>query len=100
MLPPPNPMSFASNGSNANLFGLSSMGNGMGSSAGSVPSTPLSAALGPAALATLPNKDIGSGGGSIGGSMRQINFFERADRLAATMSKRQPEVLYGGKKLA
>lgn len=40
---------------------------------GSVPSTPLSAALGPAARATVPSK-----------SHSRINFFERADKFVAT----------------
>jgi hypothetical protein len=73
---------------------VSSGANGSNGGLSSVPSTPLSAALGPAALATLPNKDMGGQSSSRAGG---INFFERADRLAATMTKRgQPEMqLYG-----
>jgi hypothetical protein len=60
------------------------------SNMGSIPSTPLSAALGPAALATVPNKGAQS--------RSAINFFERADRFAASqqLSHRGPEGLYGG----
>jgi hypothetical protein len=54
----------------------------------SVPSTPLSAALGPAAVATVPNK------GSTG--RPGMNVFERADKLASFMP-RQQEMLYGKK---
>jgi hypothetical protein len=84
-------------GGSAPLIGavpVSSGANGSNGGLSSVPSTPLSAALGPAALATLPNKDISGQSSSRGGG---INFFERADRLAATMTKRgQPEMqLYG-----
>jgi len=99
MLPPSmNPLYYASNGSVGAPLPNFTFGHAAGSSGGSitassgngvpgsVPSTPLSAALGPAAMATLPN------------GRSQINFFERADRLAATMGKRgQPEVLYGKK---
>jgi hypothetical protein len=53
----------------------------------SVPSTPLSAALGPAAAAALPSK---------GGMGRPaINFFERADRYASASNQRQAEAIYG-----
>jgi hypothetical protein len=70
--------------------GLSSNSISSGSVPGSVPSTPLSAALGPAAMATLPNKEAIAGGRS------QINFSERLDRLATTMGRRgQQDVLYG-----
>ena len=55
---------------------------------GSVPSTPLSAALGPAAVATVPSK------GPTGRSA--MNVFERADRLASFVP-RQQEMLYGKK---
>jgi len=51
----------------------------------SVPSTPLSAALGPAAAAALPSK---------GSSRPTINFFERADRYATASNQRQPDVIY------
>ena len=54
----------------------------------SVPSTPLSAALGPAALATVPSKGSTSRPG--------MNVFERADKLASFMP-RQQEMLYGKK---
>jgi hypothetical protein len=104
MLPPSMNQSFASNNGSISgpppslMFGHAAGGSGGSITAlsgggvpGSVPSTPLSAALGPAAMATLPNKE------AMGGKS-QINFFERADRLAATMGKRgQQEVLYGKK---
>jgi hypothetical protein len=56
---------------------------------GSIPSTPLSAALGPAALATVPSKG--------GQSRSAINFFERADRFAASqqLNHRGGDGLYG-----
>lgn len=54
---------------------------------GSIPSTPLSAALGPAAAAAVPSK---------GASGRPaINFFERADRFATSSNPRNPDMLYG-----
>jgi hypothetical protein len=101
MLPPSMNSSY-SNGSigGTPASGYYGPGSGLASSSvhsgsgvpGSIPSTPLSAALGPAAMATLPNKEAVAGGRS------QINFFERVDRLAATMGKRgQQEVLYGKK---
>jgi hypothetical protein len=53
-----------------------------------VPSTPLSAALGPAAVATVPSKGPSGRSG--------MNVFERADKLASFMP-RQQEMLYGKK---
>lgn len=54
----------------------------------SVPSTPLSAALGPAAAAALPSSKAGN-------SRPSINFFERADRYANATNQRQAEIIYG-----
>jgi hypothetical protein len=56
----------------------------------SVPSTPLSAALGPAAIATLPNRVPPGKSG--------LSVFERAERLASfpTTQQSQP-MLYGRK---
>jgi hypothetical protein len=59
-----------------------------GSSLSSVPSTPMGAALGPAAVATVPSKGPTARSG--------MNVFERADKLASFMP-RQQEMLYGRK---
>jgi len=53
----------------------------------SVPSTPLGAALGPAAVATVPNKGQTNRSG--------MNVFERAEKL--NVAPRQQEMLYGRK---
>ncbi|KAF2672865.1 hypothetical protein BT63DRAFT_450889 [Microthyrium microscopicum] len=54
---------------------------------GSVPSTPLSAALGPAAAAAVPSKN--------GMGRQGINFFDRENRYATASTQRQPDSLYG-----
>ncbi|KAF2399051.1 hypothetical protein EJ06DRAFT_68924 [Trichodelitschia bisporula] len=56
-------------------------------SLGSVPSTPLGAALGPAALATLPNSQAvrSNAQAGVGGKM---NVFERAERLLTSQQRR------------
>ena len=78
----PASISINSNNNNNNVFGHSRQRRSSGSSsaminAAAIPSTPLSAALGPAAQATVPSTPAS---GSLERSF-QGNFFERADAL-------------------
>jgi hypothetical protein len=81
----------AANGSNGAVAGVA--GDGNGEVGGSVPSTPLGAALGPAAAAAALLGKPGAGRAA-------INVFERIDRLErerverSASQPRQPEPLY------
>jgi hypothetical protein len=55
----------------------------------SVPSTPLSAALGPAAVATIPNRAPPGKSG--------LSVFERAEKLASFPTNQPQQMLYGRK---
>jgi len=83
--PLPNIMGVAGNAFAVQTTGMTQ------SESGSIPSTPMSAALGPAAQATIPTK------GSQSQSRSGINVFERMDRFAASQSNHRGNEFYRGR---